>query len=159
MGLAPQWETGQCDKACQEKISACMMAFTNGTGNHIDIAMSAHDSVIGTGKPSGWDQEAAFYGNLFWASNDPEKGGAFFCMGEETYDANSGWFQSNFVPRFCQGYPSGACPFEQSFQSCDSLGASKACSESSGAMRNCKDDTNRGWSYAITTYIREIDEY
>jgi hypothetical protein len=158
VGLAPQWEGDQCDKACQEKISACLMALTNGSGKHINVSMAAHDSVLRTGKPFGWDQEAAFFGNLFFASNEPEMGGAFYCLGEAAYNSNTGIIQGGYVPRSCQGYAAGECPFEMAHQACNSFLARNACRESYGAMKDCKDDTNRSWSYAITTYLSHVDE-
>ena len=158
VGLAPTWDVDQCDKTCQEKLSACLMAFTNGTGNHVNVALAAHDTVIKTGAPWGWSQEAAFFGNLFFGSDEAEKGGAFYCLGEQSWDANSGILQSGYVPRFCQGYESGQCPFDMAFDACSSFLARNACQESYGAMKNCKDDTGRAWSYALTTYVEHIDE-
>jgi hypothetical protein len=160
LGLAPTWETGTCDKACQERITACLMAFSNGTGNNVSVSMSAHDTVLKTSHPSGWKQEAAFYGNIFFGSDEPEKGGAFYCMGDATYDANSGWFQSGYVPRFCQGYANqDDCPFQKSYEACDYSFTRDACTESYGAMKYCKDNSGRAWSYAITTYLPDIRTY
>ena len=35
IGLSTGWATGQCDKTCQERISACLLAQTNGLGANI----------------------------------------------------------------------------------------------------------------------------
>ena len=37
LGLAPQWKNGSCDTACQEILSACMMAHVNTTGKHVSL--------------------------------------------------------------------------------------------------------------------------
>jgi hypothetical protein len=164
LGLANTWDTEPCDKACQEKLSACMLAFTNGTGQHINVVMAANDTVLGPGAPAGWDQEGAFFGNIFFGSDEAEKGGAFWCAGKATVSSHIGWIQPNDTPRFCEGYPADDCPYEMAFQTCDIdyLLATDACTESGipgiGTMSGCKDDSLRSWSYAITTFLDNIDE-
>ena len=39
IGLAPEWETGACGVACQELVSACMMAHVNTKGQQIGLWM------------------------------------------------------------------------------------------------------------------------
>jgi len=96
-GLAPSFEYDGCDSVCEEKISACLIALTNGAGNHVNIEMSSwyvdadrvagvnpvtgvnDDSLltIGTGHSSYYTkQEIAAFGNLF--SNPPS---ANYCSG------------------------------------------------------------------------------
>jgi len=90
-GLAPGFEYDGCDSVCEEKISACLIALTNGAGNHVNIEMSswyvnadgvagtADDNLltIGTGHgPNFTKQEIAAFGNLF--TNPPS---ANYCSG------------------------------------------------------------------------------
>ena len=46
LGLAPEWREGKCDGACQEKVSSCLAALTNQTGDHVQVSMlsAAHRS-------------------------------------------------------------------------------------------------------------------
>jgi ricin-type beta-trefoil lectin protein len=78
IGIAPELATG-CDLDCQEKISACMLAHVNNSGQHISIWMVGPDTGIG------WDtsalypyQEGAFFGNIFAA---PWQG--YYCAGND----------------------------------------------------------------------------
>lgn len=72
VGLADYWlgngSGNRCDLACEEWVSACMMAHYNPSGQHIEIMMVAGHSRIGWGNPnkSYYDEpEAAWYGNFF----------------------------------------------------------------------------------------------
>lgn len=158
IGLAPEWADGQCGTDCQQKVSACLMAFTNGTGEHVDIAMSAHMPEIGDDSPRGWDQEAAFFGNIFFGSNDPEASGAYYCWGDETQNSNTGVNMAYYVPRFCQGYEDGECPFTMAGDSCDRTGR-EARVDDDDAMKDCEDDDGRSWPFAVTTYVEEIADH
>ena len=85
LGLSTGWSTGQCDKVCQEKISACLLAHTNGLGANIPIELSSTVSAIGTGHSSSYPyQEGAYYGNLFL---EPPK--AFIALGRDYQTAAS----------------------------------------------------------------------
>ena len=53
IGLAPEWETGACGTACQEWVSACMMAHVNTTGQHIGLWMVGNSPALGWGYTSG----------------------------------------------------------------------------------------------------------
>ena len=47
LGLAPEWREGKCDAACQEKVSSCLAALTNQTGDHVNVSlMSAAPSLV-----------------------------------------------------------------------------------------------------------------
>jgi hypothetical protein len=64
VGMAPEWEEGQCDEACQEKVSACLLALTNDSGAHVTVEVTAPWHNTGTNHE--WTvSEAVFYGNLF----------------------------------------------------------------------------------------------
>jgi hypothetical protein len=114
--LAPGWKTGACDGACQEDISACLMAFTNGSGEHVAIEMASPNNALGYNTSSAYPyQEAAFYGNVF--QSPPI---ARYCVGKDY--APKSWPGTNPGPgttyspavhqRACAGYDSLAeCPY------------------------------------------------
>ena len=73
IGLAPEWlgnaanPDGLCSSACEEKVSACLLAHTNRSGANVPILLSGPQSVLG----SSYDlnnypyMEGVYYGNLF----------------------------------------------------------------------------------------------
>jgi hypothetical protein len=79
IGVAPGWETGNCDTTCQELVSACMLAHVNTTGQHISIWIDGDSPAIGWGKSSSFPyQEGSFYGNIFVSA--PK---AYYCNGAD----------------------------------------------------------------------------
>lgn len=160
LGLAPTWKSGTCDSTCQEKISACLMAFTNGDGAHVDIELAA-GYTLGTSHTYPY-QEGSFYGNLF--QNNPK---AYYCIGKDY--AISGVSMKMLETRACTGYnaQSGSCPYIKagycenavSLNIADDtiLGDSK-CSYGllSDTATKCKDNTGgllpKTWSYPVTTF-------
>lgn len=79
IGVAPQWESGACDQACQEHISACVLAHVNTTGKNIDLWLDGDSPAIGWGRSSNHPyQEGSFFGNIF---QSPPK--AYFCNGRD----------------------------------------------------------------------------
>jgi hypothetical protein len=67
LGLCPQWKTGgiATDRACQNMVSACMMAFVNSVGVQIPIWITSEHPKIGWGlSPSYPLQEGTFFGNI-----------------------------------------------------------------------------------------------
>jgi hypothetical protein len=65
--LAPGWRDGPCDPACQERVSACVLARVNALGRSIPV-------VLG---PPARAAEGAFFGNLF---SEPPR--LFSCGGD-----------------------------------------------------------------------------
>ncbi len=69
LGLAPEWATGPCELACQEWISACMLARTNAYGLPVSIYTDGphpHLQAITRADRDGNSvREGAFFGNLF----------------------------------------------------------------------------------------------
>lgn len=66
IGLAPEWEDGECDEDCQEWVSACLLARTNVSGQTVSLWMRADHPAIGTGTSLRFPvYEASFFGNLF----------------------------------------------------------------------------------------------
>ena len=79
IGIAPEAAAGPCDLDCQEKISACMLAHVNNSGQHISIWMVGPDPGIGWGGSSDFPyQEGAFFGNIFAS---PWQG--YYCAGKD----------------------------------------------------------------------------
>jgi hypothetical protein len=165
LGLTPEWKDGQCDTTCQEKISACLMAFTNGDGVHVDVELAA-PYTLGTGHTYKY-QEASFYGNIFL-----DKPAMFFCVGKDY--AESGIVIKVLEERACQGYneKDGKCPYVKAgycqnvislnILSGDSLLNDNKCSYNFGVdtAKTCKDNSSSGllfssgksWNYPITTF-------
>jgi hypothetical protein len=84
IGVAPEWETGTCGTACQERMSACLLAHVNTSGVHIPIWLDGEDA-IGWGQNTSYPyQEGSFFGNVFV---NPPKG--YFCGGKDFDSARS----------------------------------------------------------------------
>jgi hypothetical protein len=65
IGIAPEAENGPCGLDCQEKISACLLAHVNNSGQHIGIWLVGPDPGVGWGGSTDYPyQEGAFFGNL-----------------------------------------------------------------------------------------------
>jgi len=79
IGIAPQWENGACDTACQEYVTACLLAHVNTTGQHISLWLDSTSPAIGWGRDANFPyQEGTFYGNIF---QSPPK--AYYCDGND----------------------------------------------------------------------------
>ena len=79
IGIAPELAAGPCDLDCQEKISACMLAHVNNSGQHIAIWMVGPDPGVGWGGSDKYPyQEGAYFGNIF---TDPWQG--YYCAGAD----------------------------------------------------------------------------
>jgi hypothetical protein len=79
IGVAPEAINGPCDLDCQERISACMLAHVNNSGQHISIWMVGPDNGIGWGSSSEYPyQEGAFFGNII---ANPWQG--YYCAGKD----------------------------------------------------------------------------
>jgi len=160
LGLAPGWKDGQCDGPCQEKMSACLMALTNGDGDHVDVELAAQ-YTLGASHSYAY-QEAAFYGNIF---QDPPQ--AFYCVGK---DYGNALISVNLLEeRSCSGYndqTGGECPYKR-VGFCNailtinpfnlgSLLESNMCDfgflfSKTDAAKNCK-KSGKPWAYPITTF-------
>lgn len=166
-GLTPEWASGPCDEACQEKVSSCLLASTNlygltvyvsFFGPHIPAAVLDNEAAYRDGAPI--VQEAAFFGNYF--TNPPL---VYACTG------------------------TGVDPFQRAFRACSHAGspcgievvgtcwdvdgttalpsAHRACEEldtEDGYYRKCHagvDDAGqfpgRTWDWPITTQIWKSD--
>jgi hypothetical protein len=184
LGLAPEWSAGDCGTACQENVSACLMALTNASGAHVDVELSSTANALGGGHSAAYPyQEAVFYGNLFL--HKPE---AHFCVGKDyapkswpglppskftTYSqqvlnrACASLESCPFVEdNACNGYagfafpppPAGQCQWVQVQNVCskDWLGRT-TCSNKSVTIDSAVTCNGNGytWRYPITTYRKD----
>jgi hypothetical protein len=79
IGVAPEWESGQCGQDCQENVSACMLAHVNTSGQHIALWLDSNNPAIGYGRNTSFPyQEGSFFGNIF--ASPPQ---AYFCNGKD----------------------------------------------------------------------------
>lgn len=78
IGLAPQWASGPCDDACQQWVSACLLARTNAFAVTVQIYMTGPHAALTIGDEFGQVpvEEGAFYGNIF--DNPPRE---YACRG------------------------------------------------------------------------------
>jgi hypothetical protein len=100
VGMGPGWETGACDKTCQEGISACLMAHINTAGVHIPLWLDSPASAVGFGQSSDYpNQEGTYFGNLFSPNPTSGKIDAFYCNGPgfaaSTVPGRLGAYQTN----------------------------------------------------------------
>jgi hypothetical protein len=165
IGLAPGWLTGTCDLNCQETISACLMALTNGEGNHVTIEMRSTIAAIGQGGTFAY-QEAAFYGNLF--VSPPTAG---YCIGKDFQGVQSitGAQILDPIQRACKGWSllGLSCPYKMAGNcnkgwgsiiplgkaTCTFSGDSAtACSTPSGGSTSNYNNGDKKWKNVITTY-------
>jgi hypothetical protein len=102
VGLAPEWEDGECDEDCQEWVSACLLARTNVSGRAVSIWMRADHPAIGEGASLEYPtREASFFGNLF-ADSSAE----YFCEGNA-----AGPLVAQLKGRTCAGLTTESCGF------------------------------------------------
>jgi hypothetical protein len=156
LGLAPSWKTGSCDQTCQERISACLMALTNGSGDHVNVELSALNMPIGGGHSSSFKyQEAAFYGNLF--TSPPQ---ANYCIGKDYAGLNVlGLSILAADQRACSGYwtlfGDTGCPYKKTGD-CNAtlLNWNMKCENSGGTMTKCEPygSNVRSFVNPITTF-------
>jgi len=161
IGLTPQWATsGFIDANGMEIISACLEAFTNGLGNHVQLELdSTQYSALG---PHGTSnnpykyQEGAFWGNLFVTPPTTA-----YCTGKDyTGILNIGGVSLTATQaRACSGYSD--CPYANA-GNCESqllfltLG-NGACTWDSGMVnaKTCKSG-NVTWNNPIYTYRLDV---
>ena len=102
LGVAPEWEAEPCGAACQEAVSACVLARVNLTGAKVPLFMNGDNEALGFRESAGYErQEGAYFGNLF--SNPPV---AYACKGR---DADV----SPIEGRLCMGQ--NKCPYVNPF--------------------------------------------
>jgi hypothetical protein len=86
-GLGAGWEAGACDTACQEYVSACLMAHVNTQGQNVPIWAVAQHAGVGWGQdPDFVNLEGTYFGNVFVMGahgTDPAKTPQLYCNGPQ----------------------------------------------------------------------------
>jgi hypothetical protein len=137
IGVAPSWEHNACDTACQESVSACMMAHLNVAGVHVPIWLDSPVSAIGRGTSSSYpNEEGTFFGNIFITSNGTVP--AYYCEG--------GGFARGIVPGRLGATTSAAGLFTNPFGS-GALCSAHCSGASGGGYSSCK-----GYTRPITVW-------
>jgi hypothetical protein len=138
IGVAPNWENNACDTACQESVSACMMAHINVAGIHVPIWLDSPVSAIGFGSSSSFpNEEGTFFGNIFTTSNG--RVSAYYCEG-------SG-FAKGIVPGRLGATTSAAGIFTNPFGSGALCSAHCSRGSGSGGYSSCN-----GYTRPITVW-------
>jgi hypothetical protein len=138
IGVAPNWENNACDTACQESVSACMMAHLNVAGIHVPIWLDSPVSAIGFGSSSSYpNEEGTFFGNIFTTSNGRVP--AYYCEG-------SG-FARGIVPGRLGATTSAAGIFSNPFGSGALCSAHCSRGSGSGGYSSCN-----GYTRPITVW-------
>ena len=141
LGLAPEWETGECDEDCQEWISACLLARTNVTGTSVHVWMKADHEAIGWEAPEGALFEAGFYGNLFV---DPEA--QYYCKGTK-----EGIVAAKREGRTCTSGGGQACGFTK-FNKCSKNTRCDEVGPNEDVPANCRAEGDARY-HTIATYV------
>jgi hypothetical protein len=137
LGFAPEWETGSCGTACQENVTACLMAHVNTTGVHIPLWLDA--PKIGFGQSATYPhQEGSFFGNIFVS---PPK--AYYCEGAG--------FALGVVPGRIGATQVGA-PYTNPFTGWKSLYCKDTCTFADGAAANDGYKACFGYNNIVTVW-------
>jgi hypothetical protein len=155
LGIAPEWRDGTCDRACQEKVSACLIALVNRTGKHVQLSLLSGAPAMLKAAPSlnagetdlGFPhQEGVFFGNMF-------TGEAYACRGRAAAKGAQ-------VKRFCALDPdscTGLAEFADAGR-CEDVCEMSCVALSDGSQRcaasACSDPQGHRWAFPITTYLR-----
>jgi hypothetical protein len=177
VGVAPEWEEDLCDLACQEKVSACLLALTNDSGTHTIIEMTSPWHSMGTNHD--WNVcEGVFFGNLFMT---PPYGVMAACadyaqtLKQASEDSDKIIANKNLLPRSCNLLNAHTfaefltnvhlCPVKLvgsansiSWPPANNGNICKLTDNEEGTATECFSDEgpeNREWTYPITTWLNE----
>lgn len=154
-GLAPEWAEGPCEEACQEWVSACLLARTNAYGLPVSIYVDGDNPTLRalvTPDRQGFTvREAAYYGNVF---NRPAR--SFACRGDGRDPLALTW-------RVC-ARPGARCGFED-VGPCGPIdgetgapAAQSACTVAAdGTYENCRDRLDPGgrvYTHVLTLFMK-----
>jgi uncharacterized membrane protein YgcG len=79
IGVAPEWQSGNCNEDCQEQVTACLLAHINTSGVHIALWIDGDSPAISWNQNSAYpDQEGSFFGNIFLSPPS-----AYYCNGKD----------------------------------------------------------------------------
>jgi hypothetical protein len=145
LGLCPAWKNGGVanDPACQEYLSACMMAHINTAGIHIPIWLDAEVPAIGWGIDTANFpfQEGSFFGNIMMTGSLANVGMptvnapvAYYCDGDGFDQGGAGEVAGRL------GAGQGAAPYVNPFAAT----ASPLCKNSAGVVAQYSNGTGQG---------------
>jgi len=160
LGVAPEMQYGSCDLACQERVSAAMLAHVNNSGLHVGIWLVGPDNGIGWGSSPNYPyQEGAYFGNLF-APNP--KGN--YCAGK---DLASGAAKGRLGSAFGTSNNILNCPYGTQWDSVSNQnvplycanGSNNYCMASGEGFSSCQDNvpqtpyaSGHAWTHTVTVY-------
>ncbi|NUN13777.1 MAG: hypothetical protein HUU55_09080 [Myxococcales bacterium] len=161
MDLGEGWQTGPCDEACQEWVSACLLARTNAYGIPVQIYLTGAKPGLGPLLPEDADtyfvREGAFYGNLFHSP-----GRQYACRGEG-YDPLYMTFRACTLPgNLCGIQVVGPCG-ETDGNTGEKVEDFACIGEENGYFTGChnrldrpgtSDKPDKVWTRVITVYVR-----
>ena len=167
VGLAPEWASGACDQACQEWVSACILARTNAFAKPVAISMRGDHPALAT-TPTVRQQyslrEGSYFGNIFAG---PLQDNGFACAG------GRGGAIPELTDRFC-AVIGDDCPIETvgdcnrnefacdpTFPGCSSYTACSAWDATTGYPTTCHSErylcnttpTGATYNRVVTVYI------
>ncbi len=147
IGVAPALKNGPCDAACQERVSACMLAHVNNSGMNIDIWLDSEGAIGWGTSPDFPYQEGSFFGNLF-----PNPWQGYYCNGKG-FDAGS-------VPGRL-GAPISSNVYVNNYGNNVECGASGRCAaHGADGYDSCTtqlNGVNKTWSKVVTVW-RNFDQ-
>jgi len=146
IGVAPEALTGTCDLDCQEKISACMLAHVNNSGQHISIWLVGPDPGIGWGSSTSYPyQEGAYFGNII---ANPWQG--YYCAGKD--------MASGEVPGRL-GTPMSSTVYVDPYGAGVACNKPNTCTPSTDGYTPCNDPapmapytTGHKWNHVVTVW-------
>jgi len=158
LGVAPELEYGQCDLACQERVTAAMLAHVNNSGLHVGIWLVGPDNGIGWATSPDYPyQEAGYFGNIF----APNPHGNY-CAG-----ANLGGGASKGRLGSTIGSSILASPYGTQWDGVSNQnvpvfcanGSNNYCTMSGGGFSSCQDSSpqtpysgGHSWSHVVTVW-------
>lgn len=145
LGLAPQWEHGDCDEDCQQWVSACMLARANVSGSGTDLWLRAVHPAIGTGEDADYETyEASYFGNLF-------TGERYMCRGSQHALA-----QAEVAGRTCSVDPA-SCGV-QAYDDCEPMPRCDFVWDDGWTAASCGAEGGPTTEYhAISVYLEEYE--
>lgn len=147
LGLAPEWEDGDCDEDCQQWVTACMLARTNVSAETIWISVRATHPAIGLARRPSFDvYESSFFGNMF---ADPEA--QYMCAGTQSQAA-----QASLAGRTCSSDPE-ACGFV-SYEDCEGTARCTFLEEQGDLIASdCLAEGDPAPFHTISVYLHPAD--
>jgi hypothetical protein len=149
IGVGPNWLTGTCDTACQQRVTACLLAMANRDGKHVSLELVSSASSLTSIGATGDDvtypnQEGSVFGNLF-----PSPPQMYACAGTAADRAAQ-------VKRFCVA--GAGCDLIQQTAPCATT-CTQTCTTGPGgkpvcSAKTCTSPNGTTWAAPLTIYLR-----